>query len=150
MSQTPETNKKIWELRSRFTGDRTLVVALDQTEALLQVKGDLDRYAVHEVKQYWKMQKGAGWDYRVAIPTETCPYQYGSCNRPEGTTCGFVGDCPDLQEWLKRAHQAHLCPHVGQQLTKKDHMLKQKWVTMADAVKELSAKLQGTPANASS
>ena len=141
MSRTQETEKKIFELRSRFTGDRQLVVAIDQADALKQVDGDIDRFAINEVRQYHRKETGAGCGYLVKIPTETCPYQYASCDRPTVYDCPLMPYHPELQEWLKRAHEAHLCSFTGHQLTKKDHMLKQKWVTMKDAVNELTAKL---------
>lgn len=76
----------------------------------------------------------------VKLPCETCPYQRAECLRPALTTCPVRSDVPDIAQWIDKVLHAHLCDYVGVDLTVIDYGSHRKWVTIAQAVKELTPK----------
>lgn len=85
----------------------------------------------------------------VKIPCNTCPYQFAECLKPDNDECPTKTETQDLDDWRQQAARAYLCTHTGKKLAKTDYHLGQKWVTMEQAIKELTAKPQGLAPNTS-
>lgn len=76
----------------------------------------------------------------VKLECATCPYQRAECIKPANLTCPVRSDVPDIAEWIDKVLQAHLCDHVGVDLTINDYQGHRKWLTLAEALKELTPK----------
>ncbi len=143
-TETPDLN--IYQVLSRITGESSHQVATNAQDACLQAGWKIDECYVHPLAPYRRAGPGQQLDWRVKIPCKTCPFQYATCTRPNDEACDVKPQAPELNEWLKQAAAAHLCPYQGDVLSKKDHQLSQKWVTMEQAIKELAPQsLQEAP-----
>lgn len=130
---------KIYEITHRTTGDKIYQVALSAEDAY-QRSGRIPADCfITEQKPRRKPVPDTATLILYRIPCEVCPYQYATCDKPEHAECPIQTNVPDFKEWLKRAAEAHLCPHVGIALHKTDYNLHQKWVSLEQALKELSS-----------
>ncbi|MBA7538626.1 hypothetical protein ES705_30903 [subsurface metagenome] len=137
MSQTLETEKKLYEITNRTTGHKQLSVSDNAQDACKQAGWDIDDCFVVDVKPKRKAGKDGHSALMVKIPCQTCPFQYGECLSPADAECPVSRDTPDIHEWTKRVLEAHSCDYVGLELSKIDHQAKQKWLPMEQAIEEL-------------
>lgn len=140
MSQEPGTELKLYHVTNRTTGERWLAITFNADDACKQADWLVGDCYVHEVTECRGHSKAGESPLKVNIPCRTCPFQYAECKKPDEADCPLSLNTPDLNEWLKQAATAHLCLHVGQDLTMKDYNLNQKWVTLAQAIEELAPK----------
>lgn len=139
MSQNNTEKLRIYKITHRTTGARLYQVASNAEDALsLANRIPADCFIV-ELKPRRMPVPDHETIVLYKIPCDVCPYQYAVCDKPEDVECPTRYDIPDLKEWLKRASEAHLCPHVGIELYKIDYNLHQKWVPLEQAIRELSA-----------
>ena len=140
MSDNGEQERQIYEITHRTTGEKSFQIASNAQDACEQAAWAIaDCYVMPQKPRHKPLPDGKT-QILVRIPCHTCPFQYGVCTKPEDTECPARPEAPELQEWLKQAAEAHLCPYQGQELTKKDYGVSQKWVTMEQAIKELAPK----------
>jgi len=130
----------IYEVINRTTGERSVHVSLNSQDACQQAGWLIGDCYVNVQKPRYRPTSRGKSEAMVKIPCRTCPFQYSSCNLEQGKPCPIKPEAPELKEWLKQASQAHLCPHQGQELTKKDHNLQQKCISLTQAIAELSPK----------
>jgi len=131
---------KIYQVTSRITGERCYSVSYTAEDACKQAGGVTLDCDVIEQKPVRKDTPDQGYRLLIRLPCEVCPYQYAECKKPEGAECPVRSELPELADWLKQATKAHLCSHIGQELVKCDYLLRQKWLTVEDAINELSHK----------
>lgn len=140
MSDNGSTELKIYVVTHKLTGEKRYEPATNAEDACKQTGWLIaDCFAVEDKPQR-KPRRDDHSAMLIKIPCETCPYQYGECRKPADTGCPVRPDTPELKRWLKQAAQAHLCQYVGEKLAKKDYQLKQKWVTLEEAISELTPK----------
>ena len=145
MQDTEARDLKIYEVLSTVTIEKSYQVATNAQDACLQAGWKIEDCYVHPLEPQRRSSPGQGTELRVKIPCQTCPFQYAGCTRPNDEACDVKPQAPELNEWLKQAAAAHLCPYQGDVLSKKDHQLGQKWVTTEQAIKELAPQhLQDT------
>jgi len=140
MSENGDKELSIYEVTNRTTGLKSYQPATNAQDACKQAGWLIDDCFI--VQERVTRRRGSG-DTPLAlvkIPCQTCPFQYVECKKPDDLDCPTRPSAPELQNWMKQAAEAHLCSFVGEDLTKKNHQLQQKWVTIEEAVKELSAK----------
>lgn len=140
MTQTPGTELKLYQVTNRVTGERWLAITDNPGDACKQADWLFDDCYVEEVTERRGHSKAGEPPLKVKIPCHVCPFQYTECKKPDEVDCPIAPYAPDLNEWLKQATKAHLCLHFGQDLTMKDYNLRQKWVTLPQAIEELSPK----------
>lgn len=140
MSDNESTNLKIYEVYNRSTGERHYSVAINAQEACNLAGWQIRGCFVTEAKLQYKPAPHHKAMLLVAIPCQTCTFQYAECRKPPDKDCPCQPNAPDLNQWLAQAAQAHLCDFVGQTLTKKDYNLGQKWCPADKAIAELTHK----------
>ena len=138
---------KIYEITNRTTGEKHYVVSDNAQDACQQAGWLIGDCFVFEQKPRRRPMSHPEPLTLYKIPCRVCFYQYGECVNPPGEQCPCRPDSPDLNEWLKQVAKAHLCPHVGEQLKSQDYDLAQKWVTIEQAIKELSPQQSPAPPN---
>lgn len=140
MSELKEAKKGIYQVNNRTTGDRRLAVATSADGACVSLGWLIGDCYVN----FYRTLTGIYQHHRrfdlVAVPCETCPYQYAECRKPEGTECPVTLDVPDLNQWIKKISLAHLCDFVGEDIDKSHHQLHQKLIPFEEAIKELTPK----------
>ncbi|MBA7570441.1 hypothetical protein ES708_12191 [subsurface metagenome] len=140
MSSPQDAELQIYEVTNKLTGEKRYQPATNAEDACKQTGWLIaDCFAI-EAKPQRKPRRDDHSAMLIKIPCETCPFQYGECKKLPEADCPVRPAIPELQEWLKRTAEAHLCPYVGKELTKKDYQLKQKWVTIEEAIDELAPK----------
>ena len=140
MSQDLDIGLKIYKVTNRTTGEKSYQPATNAEDACKQAGWIIGDCYVNPQKPRYKPVPDHEGLTLVKVPCQICPYQYGECKKPTTEECPTQPTAPELQEWLKQAAQAHLCPYQGQDLNKKDYKLSQKWVTIEQAIKELAPK----------
>ena len=138
MSKTEAQELKIYEVTNRNTGEKRFACGYSTQEAC-ESKGWLigDCYVIEQKPRTQAVpDKPPKLLYRVHCLT--CPFQYAECRKPDNEDCPTRPSSPELQNWIKQAAEAHLCGHVGQELSKKDYNFGQKWVPMEQAIEELA------------
>ena len=138
---------KIYEITNRTTGEKHYLVSDNAQDACKQAGWLIGDCFIVEQKPSRKPSSDNHTHLLVKIPCRLCSYQYAECVSPPGEQCPCRPDTPDLNEWLKQVAKAHLCPHVGEQLEKQDYDLSQKWVTIEQAINELSPQPSPSPTN---
>lgn len=133
-------DQKLYEVTNRITGERWLAISDNAENACMQADWLIGDCYVREVTGQRGHSKAGEPPLKVKIPCRVCPFQYAECKKPDEADCPVHINSPDLNEWLKQAATAHLCLHVGQDLTMKDYNLSQKWVTLPKAIEELTPK----------
>jgi len=140
MSNNEHQELKIYEVNHRTTGDKSYQAARTAEDACKQAGWLIGDCFIVEQPPRRKPVPDHDTMLLVKIPCLTCPFQYAECRKPIAEKCPTQPSAPELQDWLKQAAQAHLCDYVGESLTKKDHNLGQKWLPIAEAIKELTPK----------
>jgi len=138
MEGIPAQDLKIYEVLSTLTVEKSYQVATNAQDACLQAGWKIGDCYVHPLEPQRRTSPDQGTELRVKIPCHTCPFQYADCTKPDDVVCPVKPQAPELNEWLKQASEAHLCSYQGHALSKQDHTLGQKWVTMEQAIKELA------------
>ncbi|MBA7675856.1 hypothetical protein ES703_84095 [subsurface metagenome] len=137
MNQLNDQELKIYEITNRSSGERHFAASYSVEEACKQAGWDIgDCFIVHPPARSKATEKGETRTL-VKVPCEICPYQYGECKKPDTEACPTRREAPELMEWTKQAALAHLCPFVGEVLTKKDYQNHQKWLPLSAAIEEL-------------
>jgi len=140
MSELKEPLMGIYEVTNRTTGQKHLAAAIKAEDACQSLGWETEDCFWHLYRTVTgKYQEKPRFDL-VAVPCETCPYQYAECRKPEGTECPVTSDVPDLNQWLQKISLAHLCDFVGEDIDKSHHQLHQKLIPFNAAIKELSPK----------
>ncbi len=137
MNNHPGTELKIYELTNKDTGERHLSVSDNAQDACKQASWLIGGCYVREVKPERKARKDDHSALMVKIPCKVCSFQYGECKKPAEAECPVQTTTPELKDWLLRAAEAHLCDYYGQELSKNDYHLSQKWLPMEQAIEEL-------------
>ena len=137
MNNSKPQDLKIYEVINRATGIRHFSASYNAEDACKQAGWSIGDCYVIEQMPRWKPVPGHDSILLVKVPCLTCPFQYGECKKPETEECPTRPSSPELQNWLKQAAEARLCPYVGASLRKNDYNLGQKWVSMLEAIKEL-------------
>ncbi|MBA7563525.1 hypothetical protein ES708_05184 [subsurface metagenome] len=137
MSETEAQELKIYELTNKDTGERHLSVSTNAQDACKQAGWLIGDCYVNQQKPKRKAGGDGHSALMVKIPCLTCPFQYAECRKPATEECPTRPSAPELQNWLKQATEAHLCDYVGQELSKIDYQLGQKWLPMEQAIEEL-------------
>jgi len=141
MTDNREQELKIYEVTHRETGEKSYQAATNAQDACKQAGWLIgDCFVVAQKPRHRRKDKHETQPL-VKVSCEVCPYQYAECRKPSNVGCPTRPSAPDFNEWTKQALKAHLCPYVGQALTRKDYFSHEKWVSVEEAVKELSAKL---------
>jgi len=138
MSDTEAQELKIYEITNRTTGEKSYQPATNAEDACKQAGWLIGDCYANPQKPTRKPGEGTHSASLVKMPCQVCPFQYAECKKPAEAECNCQPNAPELQEWLKQIAQAHLCEYAGEELTKKDYNLGQKWLPMADAIKELT------------
>jgi len=141
MTTQNKEKQKLYEVTNRATGDKKYAVSDNAQDACKQHGWLIGDCFIYEQKPRRKPVPDHETTLLVKIHCQTCPYQYASCNKPDEVDCPVRPTDPTLEDWIRQAAKSHLCPHVGQTLAKIDYNLGQKWVRMAKAIEELTAKL---------
>ncbi|MBA7661065.1 hypothetical protein ES703_69077 [subsurface metagenome] len=137
MSQTTDQELKIYEVTLRATGKKSCQPATTAEDACKQAGWLIaDCFVVAQKPRHEHRDKQEPQTL-VKIPCFTCPFQYAECRKPATEECPTRPSAPELQNWLKQAAEAHLCNYVGQELSKTDYQLSQKWLPMDKAIEEL-------------
>jgi len=129
---------KIYEIITTITGEKSYQGATNAQDACLQAGWQIGDCYDHPLEPQLRTSPDQGTELRVKIPCHSCPYHYSDCTKGENDPCPVKPQAPELNEWMKQATRSHLCPYQGNALSKKDHQLGQKWVTMEQAIKELA------------
>ncbi len=140
MQDAETQDLRVYEVFSHTTGEKSFQVATYAQDACLQAAWQIGDCYVHYLEPHRRAAPGQEVEWRVLIPCHTCPFQYADCTKPDDVDCPVNPQAPEMSEWLKQATEAHLCPYQGNVLTKKDHTLGQKWLTIREAIKELAPK----------
>jgi len=140
MNETETQELKVYEVTNRETGEKHYSVSTNAQDACEQAGWQIGNCYVVEQKPKRSLDAETPSQLVVKIPCLTCPFQYAECIKPEEAECPIQHNAPELNEWLKQVTKAHLCPYVGVELKKKDYLLRQKWVTIEEAVRELAPK----------
>jgi len=138
MTQKKVNQLEIWEVSNQDTGAKVYTAALNPQDACEQAGWKIEDCFVYHQKPRKQSVKGKGDILLVRIPCLVCSFQYTECLSPATTECPVPHDSPDMNEWLKQVIRAHLCDYVGQDLSKHDHTLRQKWLPMEQAIEELA------------
>jgi len=131
---------KVWDITNLCTGEKKFTADYNPKDACQQVGWIIGDCFITEQKPRHKYIPGQETRLLIKVYCKVCPYQYAECKKPGVEECPARPSAPELQEWLKQAAEAHLCPHVGVTLAKTDYGLGQKWVPMEEAIKELTTK----------
>ncbi len=137
MSQTNDQELKIYEISNRDTGEKHFAASYSAEEACKQAGWLIGDCFIREEKPKRKARGDNHSALLVKVPCQVCPFQYGECKKPDTEACPTRNEAPDLLEWSKQAALAHLCPFIGEVLTKKDYQNHQKWLPMVQAIEEL-------------
>ena len=140
MSENNGENLSIYEITNRTTGSKHFVADSSPQNACEQLGWLIEDCYVNlqEPQSHWTKDKGIL--RLVKIPCRVCPFQYAECIKPPQLVCPVRPAAPELKEWLILVTDAHVCPHVGVSLSKKDYGLGQKWLDKHQAVEELAPK----------
>lgn len=140
MSELREARKGIYQVTHRTTGEKRLTVASSAPHACSNFQWMVsDCYVTLYTTREGKYRNELRFDL-VAVPCETCPYQYAECRKPESADCSVRNDVPDLHKWFQKVTLAHLCDFVGEDIDKSHHSLRHKLIPFEEAVKELDAQ----------
>jgi len=131
---------KIYEVTHTQTGDKSYQAATNAQDACKQAGWFTGHCFIIEQQPHRKPLPHHEPLLLVKIPCFTCPFQYAECRKPESEKCPTQPSTPELHDWLKQAAQSRLCHYVGQDLTKNDYNLGQKWLKIEDAINELTPK----------
>ncbi|GAI62230.1 unnamed protein product [marine sediment metagenome] len=137
MSEPEIQEVKIYIITNRSTGKKSYQEALNAEDACKQTGWLIGDCFVREVKPRYEARGGDHSALVVKIPCQTCPYQYAECLKPPDQDCPCRLKTPDLGEWMREITKSHLCQFVGEELTKTDYHLGQKWLPIAQAIEEL-------------
>jgi len=137
MSKDNGNELKIYEIINQTTGEKSFQPATNAEDACKQAGWLIGDCFVRAEKPRIKPVPDHDSLVLVHIPCETCPFQYAECRKPATEDCPTRPSAPELQNWLKQAAEAHLCNYYGQELSKTDYQLGQKWLPMEQAIKEL-------------
>lgn len=140
MNTNEGTEPKLYHVTNRITGERWLAITANADDACKQADWLIADCYVEEVTERRGHSKKGEPPLKVNIPCRVCPFQYAECKKPDEADCPLSLNTPELEEWLKQATTAHLCLHVGQDLTMRDYNLNQKWVPLPQAIEELTSK----------
>jgi len=138
MSQNKDQELKIYVIVNRNTGEVVRQAASNAEDACQRAGWLIGDCFVREQQPRYKPVPDHEPLVLVKLPCQTCPYQWAECLKPPEQDCPCRREMPVLNEWLKEISKAHLCEFVGKELAKTDYRLGQKWVTIAQAIKELS------------
>jgi hypothetical protein len=121
MGDLEKDTRKIYHVWNRVTGQHRYQVATNAQDACAKQGWMIgDCYIVPVTPRYTKVDNGTP-DLLYQVPCRTCSYQYAICKRPYGAPCQLSGELPTYDAWLRRAVEAHQCPHVGDSLSKEDY-----------------------------
>jgi len=137
MSDNNNKELKIYEVTNRDSGEKRYAVGVNQMDCCRQLGWKIDDCFIRQEKPKRKARGDDHSALMVKIPCQVCPFQWAVCKKPAESECPVQPNAPDLHEWLKQASQAHLCDYNGQELSKTDYHLNQKWLPMEQAIKEL-------------
>jgi rubredoxin len=136
---------KLYEVTHRATGERHYAVDYNAQDACLQSGWAIGDCYVLEQKPITKLDKHERAILFVKIPCKVCPYQFTECNKVSDTDCPIRPETEDPKQWLNQIAKARICPHVGEDLGKRDYEKRLKRVTLDQAINELADKLPPPP-----
>ena len=138
MSLKTKGQKQIYEVTNRETGEKSFQPATTAEKACKQAGWLVENCFTALAIERWKPVPDHDPVHLIRIPCQVCPYQWAECKKGEQDECPCRREMPDLNEWLAEITKSHLCEFIGQALAKTDYRQWQKWVLIAQAIKELS------------
>jgi len=87
----------------------------------------IDDCHVEETEKYDRYLKGHGSQIMIKLSIRICPFQDAVCQLQDDLECPNRPDAPDITSWVKQATKAHLCEHVGDEITRKEWLGRYKW-----------------------
>ncbi len=87
MSKTQETEKKLYEVTNRDTGEKFYAISDNTQDACQQANWLIDNCFVILQKPQRKAGKDGHSDLLVKIPCQVCSFQYGECLSPAEAEC---------------------------------------------------------------
>ncbi|MBA7714342.1 hypothetical protein ES703_123362 [subsurface metagenome] len=148
MNTSEAKELKLYEVTHRATGEKHFTVDHNAQDACSQAGWAIADCYVIEQKPLAKLDKHERAILFVKVPCQVCSYQYAECNKPDDAECPTRPQTPDLTEWLRQTSKAHLCPHAGQDLAKRDYHNRLKRVSLQQAINELSSTPSTSTLNA--
>lgn len=138
---TPEADQlKLYEVTHRATGERHFAVAYNAQDACSQSGWLIGDCYVIEQKPLSKYNKHDRAILLVKIPCQVCPYHYAECTKPTDAECPIRPDTTDPGQWRKEISKVLICPHIGDDLGKRDYNNRLKRTPLEQAIVELSPK----------
>ena len=147
MNENESNELKIYEVTNKATGQKRYSVSTNAQDACQRACWPIGDCFVYEQKPKRRPMSHDRPLTLYKIPCRLCPYQYSECVNPPGEQCPCQSDTTDLNDWQKQVSKAYQCPHVGHQLQRQDYDLAQKWVTIEQAINELSPRCPPLPSN---
>jgi len=138
MSNNGEQEVFIYVVTNRTTGEKSYQPATNAQDACQQAGWLIGDCYVVTLSPRYKPVPDHDPLVLVKLPCQICPYQWAECKKPAGGECPCRREMPDLKEWLAEVTKSHLCEFVGEELAKTDYRQGQKWLPIAQAIKELS------------
>lgn len=140
MSVKAKKEKNVYSVMNKNTGDSLYIADVSPEQACASVHWPYEDCSVIEVPKQRHPTRWSRPGLYVKLLCEICPYQRAECIKPADLTCPVRSEVPDVTEWLTKVLEAHICPHVGVDLTINDYQLHRKWVPLPQAIKELTPK----------
>lgn len=140
MSEYESTEKKIYQITHRETGEKRIVASIAAQNACAGLGWMIGDCHVYEVTPEMHSVEPFKTALCVKVPCNICSFQWSECKLQHGCQCPCSPTTPDVQEWTRQAMKAHLCTHIGIALFKKDYYMHQKWLPLEEAVRELAVK----------
>jgi hypothetical protein len=138
MKRKGQHDIKIYKVIKRETGEISHQAATNTGDACKQAGWLFEDCFVRESEPRYKPVPDHDPIVLIKLPCHVCPYQWAECKKVAGEKCPCQTLVPDFKEWLTEVTKSHLCPLVGESLAKTDYRQFQKWVPIAQAIKELS------------
>jgi len=145
---TPEAHElKLYEVLHRLTGEKHFAVSDNAQDACLQAGWLIGDCYVVEQKPLAKYDKKERIRLLVKIPCHVCPYYYAECAMPADAECPIRPETTDPGQWTNEISKARSCPHMGEEIGKRNYDRRLKRTTLEQAILELSPPPPPTPPN---
>ena len=139
MAEKKAETRSIYTITHRELGIVQNVAAPDAQTACQRLGWEIGDCHVFKQEPAWHHSPGRKSAFMVKVPCRVCTWQYASCSRRKEEVCPVQVNAQEVTEWLKQTCQAHLCKHVGAELTRKDYDLRQIWLPLPQAIQQLIA-----------
>ena len=145
MTTSEAKELKLYEVTHRLTGEQHFAVSDNAQDACLQAGWLIGDCYVLEQKPLTKYGKHDRATLLVKIPCHVCPYQYAECTKPADAECPIRANTTDPGQWQKEISKVRSCPHMGEDLGKRNYDRRLKRTTLEAAIVELAPPPPPTP-----